>query len=904
MRHPRRESRPSVSHPHVHEDRHQGSSKSPRVQRNRTPAPSQPPQPASMGMSPASRYDHNLKVLRRRDPSIISIFDQFSHVCVYHHNGMKWEKQGFEGSMFLYERDSYPPYGFYILNRMGMEDFIHRLFPEDDIHAHGSYLMIRSYPDFTAERIRAIQSLHDPLPEKFSGVYTVPNLDKLGHNDKGQSQTVGLWMFATDAREPMIDVMLRLHSYIKKNLPYPDEFRYGPGRPPPPNPHPNQSTASSKNNRADTSPSLSTNGNQSYESASESESITFSEVGRNAPGDGLSDLDKLFMKLQSTPASSSANAVSPQSSAAIPTVLPSNSQMSVDSWFAALTGAEPTQPSTQTLTLTQVTTEDPTLQPPSSTFSSTNGTTLLNSIFASATPIHTNTNNVVTSIYSPTPTTSSAPSVLSQDVLSNLLGLPPSRSASVVSASSTYSSNAPSLLSAFSHPSSREGDDEDDGGNDDAESLITSASDRGRRNRSRPNGSGVYSSDGAYSESSTVLDTEAELEHPISGTGPRRPSLAQAAESLLRTSGQTVNGRQAHDHGVINGDATPRPPSFMQTHSSMLRMSSVSKLQGASRMHRCERGGDGRSSVPPPPPPAAAAPSVELSLSTSTVRGSHSNIHQRHSNGSLSNNDSTAGGANGFRHRPLVPFSADSELWPYPPPLPGSSSEFDADANESDDDGDIIELDFEETSALSDMNAFKKAQKKGKEKKLSSRNGPVNSAMSAGGSAGSGVESSLGPLTTNGKAKGRKKTRKEKEAEKREQIENSWDAPAPVPNPLPSVPLGLNDNANHARSPTPKKASSATPVVNGNQQHQQVRKEMVKVNNGSSGSSGCNSGAGAVVDPGLVKDSLISTLLGQPQRPGKLERTAFVREVLTLIHNDQSFVDTLWKEYMDKCYTE
>jgi hypothetical protein len=58
----------------------------------------------SLGMSPASRYNYNLKVLRRRDPSIISIFDQFSHVCVYHHNGNKWEKQGYEGSMFLYER--------------------------------------------------------------------------------------------------------------------------------------------------------------------------------------------------------------------------------------------------------------------------------------------------------------------------------------------------------------------------------------------------------------------------------------------------------------------------------------------------------------------------------------------------------------------------------------------------------------------------------------------------------------------------------------------------------------------------------------------------------------------------------------------------------------------------------
>lgn len=74
-------------------------------QPQQAPTPSLPVQPEPhTGMTPASRYNHNLKVLRRRDPSIVSIFDQFSHVCVYHHNGKKWEKHGFEGSMFLYER--------------------------------------------------------------------------------------------------------------------------------------------------------------------------------------------------------------------------------------------------------------------------------------------------------------------------------------------------------------------------------------------------------------------------------------------------------------------------------------------------------------------------------------------------------------------------------------------------------------------------------------------------------------------------------------------------------------------------------------------------------------------------------------------------------------------------------
>jgi hypothetical protein len=170
-------------------------------------------------MTPASRYNHNLKVLRRRDPSIVSIFDQFSHVCVYHHNGEKWEKQGFEGSMFLYERyvllfsasaaanthglcrNAYPPYGFYILNRMGMDDYIQRLYPEDDIGAHGSYLMLRSYPEYTSRRLANVSS-----ENKFDPVYRVPRLDA---KEKGTSVTVGLWMFATDAREPMIDVMMR-----------------------------------------------------------------------------------------------------------------------------------------------------------------------------------------------------------------------------------------------------------------------------------------------------------------------------------------------------------------------------------------------------------------------------------------------------------------------------------------------------------------------------------------------------------------------------------------------------------------------------------------------------------------------------------------------------------------------
>jgi hypothetical protein len=112
----------------------------------------------------------------------------------------------------IYSRDSYPPYGFYILNRMGKDDYIQGLYPEDDIGAHGSYLMMRYYPDFTARRLAAARSSSEKAsktPHKFSDVYAIPAPETLLEKDKGCSQTVGLWMFATDAREPMIDVMLR-----------------------------------------------------------------------------------------------------------------------------------------------------------------------------------------------------------------------------------------------------------------------------------------------------------------------------------------------------------------------------------------------------------------------------------------------------------------------------------------------------------------------------------------------------------------------------------------------------------------------------------------------------------------------------------------------------------------------
>lgn len=53
-----------------------------------------------------SIYQHNLNVIKRRDPSIVSILDQFSHVCLYNFDGKanKWLREGHEGSIFIVEQ--------------------------------------------------------------------------------------------------------------------------------------------------------------------------------------------------------------------------------------------------------------------------------------------------------------------------------------------------------------------------------------------------------------------------------------------------------------------------------------------------------------------------------------------------------------------------------------------------------------------------------------------------------------------------------------------------------------------------------------------------------------------------------------------------------------------------------
>ncbi|KAH6909655.1 hypothetical protein BKA70DRAFT_1221873 [Coprinopsis sp. MPI-PUGE-AT-0042] len=154
-----------------------------------------------LGMAPEARYQHNLKVLRRRDPTILSIFDQFSHICLYKLENQKWERTGCEGSMFLFESSTYPPYGYYILNRTGNQDYIARLYPEDWLSGVGSMTAIRHFDAFTDGRLASVKSLlrpGEPLPGPFDERYLVPDVEKLSESMKttAEHSMVGLWYHA------------------------------------------------------------------------------------------------------------------------------------------------------------------------------------------------------------------------------------------------------------------------------------------------------------------------------------------------------------------------------------------------------------------------------------------------------------------------------------------------------------------------------------------------------------------------------------------------------------------------------------------------------------------------------------------------------------------------------------
>lgn len=98
---------------------------------------------------------------------------------------------------------------------MGTGDWGRRIYPEDDMQVVGDYLMYRHYPEYTNRRMQL--GLPYPIPPDFKPLFDsefAHDANEVGSGPppkekKGNSDTLGLWMFPTDAREPLKDVMMR-----------------------------------------------------------------------------------------------------------------------------------------------------------------------------------------------------------------------------------------------------------------------------------------------------------------------------------------------------------------------------------------------------------------------------------------------------------------------------------------------------------------------------------------------------------------------------------------------------------------------------------------------------------------------------------------------------------------------
>ena len=142
-------------------------------------------------------------------------------------------------------------------------------------------------------------------------------------------------------------------------------------------------------------------------------------------------------------------------------------------------------------------------------------------------------------------------------------------------------------------------------------------------------------------------------------------------------------------------------------------------------------------------------------------------------------------------------------------------------SNSIDNEG-VVELDFADTSALSDLRMFQEKERASKNTK------------------GSGNKDI--------KKKGKRERAEERERE-RDEIEKSWDVPSRVPPTPPPVTI-------NGKGKMPVKASSL-PAVNG---------------------------TNGVIDSDAVKTSIISTLSARNSKFKSMPRNDFVKEVLTLIH--------------------
>ncbi|THH17501.1 hypothetical protein EUX98_g9121 [Antrodiella citrinella] len=238
-----------------------------------------------------------------------------------------------------------------------------------------------------------------------------------------------------------------------------------------------------------------------------------------------------------------------------------------------------------------------------------------------------------------------------------------------------------------------------------------------------------------------------------------------------------------------------------------------------------------------------------LAPSNGSVKGNtNSPLRSSPSSASVSTITNTSAPADSAeaRSRTLIPFQADSDLWPYPR----------APVDERDpEDSDIVELDFSDTRALSDPAVFTKKQQKQKQ---------------------------------TGKRKSRRERAADRERE-RDAIEKSWDDPNN--GNAQSVDMSSQPGAPSVPAPAEQFSSPLPPPpqVNGKHVHQNGT-----TNDGTTATNGS-------LSPDAARHVLLSALGVHPKPPAaNLSRKQFVQEVLSLIYSDDVFVDGLYQDYCSR----
>ena len=375
-------------------------------------------------------------------------------------------------------------------------------------------------------------------------------------------------------------------------------------------------------------------------------------------------------------------------------------------------------------------------------------------------------------IHSPQPTNSQLPQILTQDVISALLGMPPSRTSSVASSHRRY-----------------EGDIES---SDDPHEVESPIEERPQTHANRA------------------------MKHELGDVTPRPPLRGFASSEKV----------------------LPVPPPLLPSHHS-----APSALPSAAASVLSISAPSEPTPTVPVAAPASAAPAVPAPrVGTSPAP------------------------------RILVPFHAESSLWPYPrAPL--------------DDRDDIVELDFADTSALSDVDAFERRRQNGKN--------------------------------------GAKLSKKDR-AREREEIERSWDVPGNVPRNVdaglsPAI-LGRPSQAQahavgrasgSAVSPSPRPQSGPVKVNQPNTVSAPVKNTEPTSTGGQATASPCSSKSkaksksipngpnaqvpvpattqanGAALAKSAASAAIVEAVHGHSngnRSLGTTDRNEFVREVLTLIH--------------------